>query len=150
MGWKLKTFDELTTEELYIILKERVDIFVVEQNCAYPEIDGCDRDCYHLFLEEEGELLAYLRIVPAGIKYEEASLGRVIVKQKHRGRGYAKELIGRALRFAHEELGARSVKIQAQHYLRDFYGAFGFQPLTEVYLEDGIPHLDMLLEYDQR
>jgi ElaA protein len=146
MSWNLKRFDDLTNKELYIILKERTTVFVVEQKCPYPEVDGKDPQTYHLFKEENGEIIAYLRVLPAGVSYQEASIGRVLVKKEYRGRGIAEELLRRGLDFIHDELKENTVKIQAQDYLRKFYGSFGFKAITETYLEDNIPHVDMLLQ----
>ncbi|WP_274653390.1 GNAT family N-acetyltransferase [Paenibacillus humicola] len=149
MGWKLLAFEELTNLELYHILKARTDVFVVEQNCPYFEVDGKDPYCLHLFHELDGEIAAYLRIVPAGVSYPEPSLGRVLVNKEYRGKGMAKELLTQALAFIREEWQVTAVKIQAQAYLREFYGSFGFRPVSEVYMEDNIPHLDMLLQVER-
>lgn len=146
MSWNLKKFDELTNLELYNLLKERTLVFVVEQNCPYLEVDGKDPFSYHLFKEDNGEIIAYLRIVPAGISYQEVSLGRVFVKREYRGQGMAKELLKKGLDFIQKELKETNVKIQAQDYLRSFYSSFGFQTISETYLEDNIPHVDMLLQ----
>ncbi len=145
MSWQLKTFEELTNEQLYNIIKERLNIFVVEQDCPYPELDDIDQHCFHLFTEEKGEIKAYCRILEAGLKYEEASIGRVIVKEKYRRNGLATELLNNAIDFTKNGLNETKIKIQAQDYLREFYGSFGFQSISEVYLEDGIPHVDMIL-----
>lgn len=145
MDWKLKTFEELTLNELYTILQARTAVFVVEQECPYQEVDGKDIYCRHLFLEEEGRLLAYSRLVPPGVSYPEASIGRVIVDASARGRGLARELMARSLKHLRED-GHTRVKIQAQAYLHGFYGSFGFEPVSEVYDEDGIPHIDMVLD----
>ena len=146
MGWNLKKFDELTNYELYNLLKERTLVFVVEQNCPYLEVDGKDPSSYHLFKEEKGEIVAYLRVVPAGVAYQETSIGRVFVKKEYRGRGMAGELLKRGLDFIENELKETTVKIQAQDYLREFYSSFGFQSISDTYLEDNIPHVDMLLQ----
>lgn len=144
--WHLKPFDALTTKELYAILYERTNVFVVEQNCPYLEVDGKDEASYHLFKEEDGVIVAYLRILPPGVSYEQASLGRVLIKQTHRGQGIAQQLVQKGIDFVHASLGEKTIKIQAQAYLRDFYGSFGFEAISDVYLEDDIPHIDMLLE----
>lgn len=146
MGWNLKKFDELTNIELYNLLKERTLVFVVEQNCPYPEVDGKDPFSYHLFKENNGEIIAYLRIVPAGVSYQEISIGRVFVKKEYRGQGIAEELLKKGLDFIENELKEKTVKIQAQDYLRKFYSSFGFQTISETYLEDNIPHIDMVLQ----
>ncbi|WP_042355982.1 GNAT family N-acetyltransferase [Bacillus rubiinfantis] len=146
MSWKLKRFEELTNTELYNLLKERTAVFVVEQNCPYLEVDGKDPVSYHLFKEENGEIIAYLRIIPAGVSYQEISIGRVLVKKEYRGRGLARELFQKGLDFIQNELKEATVKIQAQDYLRKFYSSFGFEAISETYLEDNIPHIDMLLQ----
>jgi len=146
MSWNLKKFDELTNIQLYNLLKERTLVFVVEQNCPYPEVDGKDPFSYHLFKEDNGEIIAYLRIVPAGVSYQEISIGRVFVKKEYRGQGIAEELLKKGLDFIQNELKEKTVKIQAQDYLRKFYSSFGFQTISQTYLEDNIPHVDMLLQ----
>lgn len=148
MKWHIKNFKELTNMELYMLLKERTAVFVVEQDCPYLEVDGKDPDSYHLFAEKEGELVAYLRILPPGISYSEASLGRILVKKEWRGQGLAEELVSRGIDYLKKELKEEVIKIQAQNYLRKFYQSFGFQAISEVYLEDNIPHIDMLLKGD--
>ncbi|HEY4623819.1 MAG TPA: GNAT family N-acetyltransferase [Solibacillus sp.] len=146
MNFTLKTFNQLTNTELYNILQERTNVFVVEQNCPYPEVDGKDVQSYHLYKEDNGEIVAYLRILPPGVSYAELSIGRVLVKKEYRGQKLARELMAYALQFIEEELNETTVKIQAQDYLRNFYSSFGFEAISEVYLDDGIPHVDMLLE----
>lgn len=146
MNFTLKTFQQLTNIELYNILKERTEVFVVEQNCPYTEVDGKDVQSYHLFREEKGEIIAYLRILPPGVSYDELSIGRVLVKKQYRGQKLAQQLMTEALHFIHNELKEPTVKIQAQEYLSQFYGAFGFEAISEPYLEDNIPHIDMILK----
>ncbi|WP_044338776.1 GNAT family N-acetyltransferase [Rossellomorea aquimaris] len=146
MNWELKSFNELSTHELYGILQVRTQVFVVEQQCPYMEVDGKDLHAYHLYKEENGEVVAYARLLPPGVSYKEPSIGRVLVKEDYRGKGLASELVKRGLDFIHDELGERTVKIQAQEYLREFYGSYGFREITETYLDDGIPHIDMILQ----
>ncbi|MCM3184521.1 GNAT family N-acetyltransferase [Priestia megaterium] len=149
MSWHVKKFDELSNRTLYEIMKERVSVFVVEQQCAYPEIDGKDYLCYHLFKEENGEIMAYLRIIPLGVSYEDAaSIGRVFVKKEHRGQQLAQTLLEKGLEFLEDKLKEKRIRIQAQEYLKEFYGSFGFKAISEVYLEDNIPHIDMELIID--
>jgi ElaA protein len=145
MKWMTKTFDQLTTYELYNILKVRTDIFVVEQNCAYPEIDGHDEASLHLFSLQDGEIAAYARLVPAGEKYEQASIGRVLVVPSKRKSGLGRELVAEAITKIIAEWDAKEIKLQAQSHLQTFYGSFGFQPISGIYDDDGIPHVDMLL-----
>ncbi|MDL4841069.1 GNAT family N-acetyltransferase [Aquibacillus rhizosphaerae] len=145
MQWQLKTFKELTTEELYKILKARVDVFVVEQNCPYPEIDNFDQASSHLFLEEDNQIIAYARLIPEKVMYDQASIGRVLVDKNQRGQGYAQLLMEKSLQIIVQQWGVREIKLHGQEYLRHFYGSFGFKEITEVYLEDNIPHVDMVL-----
>lgn len=142
MSWQIKRFSDLTIDELYAILQVRFNVFVLEQQCLYAEIDGKDQTAYHLFKEQDGEVAAYLRIYRTAAG--QAALGRVLVQKQCRGKGIAQELLAKAICFVEEELREDTIKIQAQEYLKDFYGALGFVPVSEVYLEDGIPHIDML------
>lgn len=141
--WTCQTFEQLSKEDLYLILMERVNVFVVEQRCPYPEIDHRDQDALHLIAKENGTIVAYCRIFQNGIMYKEASIGRVLVTQAGRKKGYGKLLLIKALEKL-SELGETSVKIQAQAYLKSFYESFGFKAVSDVYDEDGIPHLDMV------
>ncbi|WP_407271993.1 GNAT family N-acetyltransferase [Radiobacillus sp. PE A8.2] len=146
MEWQLKTFEQLSTSELYSILKARVDVFVVEQNCPYPEVDNVDQACLHLFSEKNGEIIAYARLIPSEILYPQASIGRVLIHKAHRGHGYAHQLMKKAIEVINDDRKQSAIKLHGQEYLRHFYGSFGFKEITEVYLEDNIPHVDMLLE----
>lgn len=141
--WTCQTFEQLSKEDLYLILMERVNVFVVEQTCPYPEIDHRDQEALHLIAKENGVIVAYCRIFQNGIMYKEASIGRVLVTQAGRKKGYGKLLLIKALEKL-SELGETSVKIQAQAYLKSFYESFGFKAVSDVYDEDGIPHLDMV------
>ena len=142
--WQLKKFEKLELEELYQILKNRVDIFVVEQKCAYPEIDGIDPKCYHLFKKDQAEIVAYARLVPKGVLYDQPAIGRIIVNQAYRKHGYGRELIDQAIKIITEDWEEPEIKLQGQTYLRNFYQSFGFKEISEPYLEDGIPHVDMI------
>ncbi|TYS33882.1 GNAT family N-acetyltransferase [Bacillus pumilus] len=143
VNWTCETFEQLTKEDLYLILMERVNVFVVEQTCPYPEIDHRDQEALHLMAKENGTIVAYCRIFQSGIMYDEASIGRVLVTQAGRKKGYGKRLLSKALEKL-SELGETSVKIQAQAYLKSFYESFGFKAVSTCYDEDGIPHLDMV------
>ena len=140
MDWYERAFHELTLDELYAILELRERVFVVEQKCAYQDVDGLDPDCRHLWAARGGELVAYLRIVPAGRKYDEVAIGRVIVAQAMRGTGLGKDLMRRGLAAA----GAVPVRLSAQAHLERFYAELGFRRVSDVYDEDGIPHVEML------
>lgn len=143
VNWTCQTFDQLSKEDLYLILMERVNVFVVEQTCPYPEIDHRDQEALHLMAKEDGTIVAYCRIFQSGMMYEEASIGRVLVTQAGRKKGYGKMLLSKALEKL-SELGETRVKIQAQAYLKSFYESFGFKAVSDCYDEDGILHLDMV------
>jgi ElaA protein len=142
--WQQQAFNELSIHELYSYLQLRVDVFVVEQNCPFPEIDGYDQESFHLAYMVENEPLAYARILPSGVKYHRISIGRVIVKKEHRGKGLANELMDECLKFIDKKWPNQEVQLQAQSHLKDFYGSFGFESISNEYLEDGIPHVDMV------
>ena len=144
MEWKIKKFEDLTVFELYEILKAREEIFIVEQNCIYHDLDSNDQSSTHLFLENEGQVVCYLRILPRGVKYEEASVGRVITNASYRRKGYGEILVQKAIDFVEEVWGEREIRISAQAHLRGFYGGLGFKVVSDVYLEDGIDHYEML------
>ncbi|KFC24355.1 GNAT family N-acetyltransferase [Chryseobacterium sp. FH1] len=143
IDWKIKTFSELTTVELYEIIKARVNVFVVEQDCPYPDLDDCDQKAIHLWAEKEGEVLAYCRIFDKGIKYPETSIGRVVTTENGRGTGLGKQLISYAIDIIENRLRTSEVRISAQDYLLKFYSDFGFQDTGKKYLEDNIPHTEM-------
>lgn len=144
MNWNLKKFKELSVEEIYKILALRNEIFIVEQECAYLDCDDKDLNLYHLFSEENGEIIAYLRILEKGVSYDEISIGRVAVKKNYRGKGISREMLLKAIDFVENNLNEDTIKIQAQAYLLNFYSSLGFKAVSEEYLEDNIPHIDML------
>lgn len=144
MNWIIKTFNELTTDELYKILQLRNEVFIVEQECPYQDIDGKDNESYHIFLKKDNEVIAYSRILKKGISYEQASIGRVIVKKDYRGGNIAKDMLLKSISFIENSLHEKEIKIQAQAYLDKFYSSLGFEKISDVYLEDNIPHMDML------
>lgn len=142
LTWHERGFDELTTRQLYAIMALRSEVFVVEQRCPYQDADGIDPYSRHLWAErDDGEIVAYLRIVPAGVKFAELSLGRVITSGKVRGTGVGRELMRRGIAAVGDET---AIRIGAQAYLERFYAGLGFVRVSEVYDEDGIPHIDML------
>ena len=142
----IKKFDELSVEELYGILELRTDIFVVEQKCPYKEIDGKDRECIHLFYKEDDQMVAYLRILPKGLSYDSVSIGRVCVKEEYRTKKLGRKIMEEALDYVENVMKEYKITIGAQEYLKDFYASFDFSRVSETYLEDGIPHLDMKRE----
>ncbi|MCM1989465.1 GNAT family N-acetyltransferase [Oceanirhabdus seepicola] len=144
MNLKMKKFSDLTVEELYGILKLRNEVFVVEQECIYQDCDNKDKNAYHLFVEENSEIIAYLRILEKGISYDEISIGRVVVAKEQRKKGLARKIMMKAIDFIQEELNEYEIRISAQEYLIDFYKSLGFEEVSEVYLEDSLPHKEML------
>ncbi len=145
--WEVKLFKQLSTDELYDILKLRVDVFVVEQNCPYPEIDGKDKhpDALHLIgRDKDGQIAAYLRILPPGLSYKQISIGRVVVAKNSRGQGVCDIMMQKAFEQIRRNWPDDDIKIGAQVYLKDFYKSLGFEESSENYLEDGIPHIDMI------
>ncbi len=139
LTWHERTFAELTVAELYAIMVLRQRVFVVEQTCVYQDADGVDPQARHLWAEQGGAIAAYLRIVPAGVKYAEVSIGRVITAPEARGSGLGRELMKRGIAAA----GAVPIRIGAQAHLEKFYGELGFVRAGDVYDEDGIPHVEM-------
>lgn len=146
MEFTIKPFEELTPAELYEIIKERVDIFVVEQNCIYHECDGKDYKAWHLLAREGPRLIGYLRILPPGVSYAEASIGRVLVTKDFRRKGVGRSLMNLAIEYISMKLREKRIRISAQARLEEFYTGLGFQRVSDVYLEDGIPHIEMLYE----
>lgn len=144
MNWHVKEFNQLTTKELYEILKVRAEVFVVEQQCIFQDLDSKDEVSYHLFIEDNSEIVAYLRILPPNISYSEAAIGRVLTKAEHRKKGISRKLVQNAINFVTDSLGEQTIRISAQAYLLKFYNDLGFESVSEVYLEDGIEHIEML------
>lgn len=142
--WIVKRFSQLTPEELYAALQLRNEVFVVEQNCVFQDADDKDQEAYHLLGFHNNKLVAYTRLVPGGVIYEEPSIGRVVTSPSLRGAGAGKELMQQSINTAYELFGIKPIKIGAQLYLKKFYEGFGFQQISDVYLEDGIPHIYML------
>ena len=143
INWNCKAFDELTVHELYAILRLRTEVFVVEQNCVFQDMDNKDQCSYHICGWQNDQLVAYTRLVPAGVSYEEASIGRVITAPSARGTGTGKELMQHSIKRLYEIWGERPIKLGAQLYLRKFYESFGFAQTSDIYIEDGIPHIEM-------
>ncbi|MGG7470004.1 GNAT family N-acetyltransferase [Chryseobacterium arthrosphaerae] len=142
--WKIKTFDEFTVPELYAVLKARIDVFVIEQNCPYPDLDNYDQKAVHIWAEEDGQVLAYCRVFDKGIKYEETSIGRVLTTEQARGKSLGKLLIQYAVETIENRFHTPEIRISAQDYLLRFYEGFGFEDTGKKYLEDDIPHTEMI------
>ena len=144
INWELKKFEALTPFEVYAILQLRNEVFVVEQNCVFQDADDKDQGSYHLLGTIEEKLVAYTRIVPPGLIYKEASIGRVITSQIVRRNGAGKMLMETSIEKLFSLFGKTTIKIGAQLYLKKFYESFGFQQAGDPYLEDGIEHIYML------
>ena len=143
MEWVLKKFGELTVDELYAILQLRSEVFVVEQNCVYHDPDGKDQYAWHLMGKEDETLIAYTRIFPAGMGYDEPSIGRVVTSPLRRRSGLGKLLMEQSIVYCERLFGKTSITLGAQLYLRKFYESLGFIVSGEEYVEDGIPHVTM-------
>src|SRR5690606_20071752 len=143
--WIYKPFEELSIFELYALLGLRNEVFIVEQHCNYQDIDKKDLQSYHLMGYNRTEMVAYTRIVPPGISFAEASIGRVLVSPRDRGMGLGIMLMEKSIQKAYETYGQHPIRIGAQLYLKQFYESFGFVKCSNEYLEDEIPHIEMLL-----
>jgi len=147
--WKTSDLASLDAIGLYRLLRERVAVFVVEQDCPYQDLDGLDDRAIHLWAEApDGAILAYARVLPPGVSYREASIGRVLTTSSGRARGLGRDLMQRTLSECARRYSSAGVRISAQEYLVAFYSSLGFETVRGPYLEDGIPHLEMLLSPD--
>lgn len=147
--WQCTRFSDLSVTQLYAILAARSEVFVLEQNCVYQDMDGKDQASLHLTAwTTEQQVAAYLRIVPPGLTFTEASLGRVITSKDARGTGIGKQLLAKGLEQLQITYPGQPVRIGAQHYLEKFYQSFGFVTVSDIYLEDDIPHVEMLRSAD--
>ena len=143
-----KHFSQLTLDELYTLLKIRAEVFVVEQTCPYNDLDDKDKNAYHLFLthQDQGQILAYLRVLDQGVSFPDAaSIGRVLTTQ--RGKGYGKQLMKKGMELTQSVFHADKIRIEAQVYAQAFYEQLGFMACSEVFLEDGIAHVEMFYDH---
>ena len=145
LTWTLKEFTQLSPAELYAIIRLRNEVFVIEQNCIYQDADNKDQASLHLCGWTGNELIAYTRIIPPGVAHEECTIGRVVISASHRRTGLGKELMRVSIDKAYSAFNTDTIKIGAQVYLKKFYGSLGFTQCSDEYLEDGIPHILMLL-----
>jgi ElaA protein len=136
-----KTFQELTVDELYELLRVRSEVFVVEQDCVYQDLDGDDQKSIHLWLTVDGKVVALARVCPSGTHMKEISIGRVITTV--RGKGYGKQIMLDAIEAAKEDFGAKQIDIEAQEYAKGFYESVGFRQSSDTFILDGIPHINM-------
>jgi ElaA protein len=149
LNWICKPFDQLTPKELYAILQLRNAVFVVEQNCVFQDADDKDQSSWHLMGWNDDQLAAYTRLVPAGISYGESSIGRVVICPKMRKSGLGKDLMEKSIAMIYSLWNIQPIRISAQLYLKKFYESFGFQQCSEIYLEDNIEHLSMILHHSE-
>jgi len=145
-SWQIKHYSELSVDEFHDILQLRIEVFVVEQNCPYQEVDGKDKDSFHVICsDEKNQVCATARILPNGIYYpDDVAIGRVVVHKKNRGATLGHELMRESLAFISKQFGATSIRISAQEHLSNYYQSHGFIETGKAYLEDGIPHVEML------
>ena len=144
IDWKFAAFDALTLTELYAVLQLRSEVFVVEQACVFQDMDGADTEAMHLLGTSGGQLVAYARCFAAGVKFKEASIGRLITRSTLRGSGAGHVLVRRAVASVTQQWGPQAIHIGAQARLENFYRQHGFETTGEPYIEDGIPHIGML------
>lgn len=144
ISWTVKTFNELTNGELYQVLRLRAEVFVVEQACAYLDLDNYDQQALHLQGINETGLVAYTRLFAPGIKFDMASIGRVVSSPSARGKGFGRQLMEVSIAAVETRWGKIPIKIGAQLYLQKFYESLGFVQSSEMYLEDNIPHIEMI------
>ena len=145
MNFIYKNFDLLSINELYSILQFRTEVFVVEQNCIFQDMDNLDFEAIHLWGIENGEMLCYCRILKPGTTYQKASIGRVISRKKIRGKNYGRKLMKEAIKVLYKNFGEDDIVISAQQYLIKFYEEFGFKTVGNTYLDTGIQHIKMIL-----
>jgi len=144
---EIKHFDSLTINELYSILKLRNEVFVVEQNCAYLDIDDKDQQAYHIIGCKNNKIVAYTRVFKPGDYFELSSIGRVLVSKDERKHSYGYDIMKESIKMINEKFGKSDILISAQSYLKNFYKNLGFIETENEYLEDGIPHFDMIYKY---
>ena len=148
INWQWSRFNELSLDDLYAVVRLREGVFIIEQNCPYPDADGRDPRAWHLLgwrdYDGERRLVAYARVFEPGVRYSEASVGRIVTAPEVRGTGLGKTLMAEALRRIESLVPGQAVKIAAQRRLEDFYLGFGFRTISAPYKEDGIIHVDMI------
>ena len=149
--WQIKHFRDLSLNEFHDIIALRIAAFVVEQTCPYQELDGKDKKCYHVFCRDgKGNIISTARIVPPGLSYEDPAIGRVVIHESARGTGLGHELMNQCIEFSQLEFGLTPIRISAQKHLQNYYEKHDFVSTGKEYLEDGIPHVEMLLTPNQK
>lgn len=147
LNWEIKHYNELSLDDFHDLIALRIKVFVIEQNCPYQELDGKDKKAFHLIgKSSKGEILGTLRVLPPGISYDEASIGRVVIDEKVRGQKLGHLMMKKALIFIENKFEDNTVRISGQKYLKKFYEDLNFVDIGKEYLEDGIPHLEMVLK----
>ncbi|MEZ4937248.1 MAG: GNAT family N-acetyltransferase [Crocinitomicaceae bacterium] len=147
INWEIKHYKDLSVDEFHDLVSLRIEVFVVEQDCPYQDLDGKDKIAFHqIGRDDSGEIVATSRILGPGVSYQEVSIGRVVVSQKVRGRGVAHEMMEKSKEFVKSEYGNVPIRISAQEYLEKYYSGHGFEFTGKKYLEDGIPHMEMLFQ----
>lgn len=144
LKYVVKHFNELTTTELYALLRLRNEVFIIEQNCPYLDLDNKDLDCHHVLYYADDQLAGHTRLLPRGVSYEDVSIGRVATAASHRGFGLGRKLMEVSIEGCYDKFGRSDIRISAQLYLLKFYQSLGFTALGEPYDEDGIPHIEMV------
>lgn len=147
MNFEIKSFYDLTVDDMYEIAKSRFEVFVCEQKITCEQdFDDKDKECHHVMLKENGRVVAYSRLVPRGMGYDYRSIGRVLVLESHRRKGVAQEMMKACLQFIKNELDENTVVLSAQLYVKDLYESVGFKAISDVYDEANIPHVKMKIE----
>ncbi len=142
-NWNCYHFDELSTRQLYQIIGLRIEVFALEQNCVYQDLDNLDQQAWHLGCWQDGMLVAYLRLLGPGVKYVEPAIGRVITKASHRGLGLGRELMDVGIVATEKRFPGAGIRLSAQKHLEEFYSSLGFIAVGDIYFEDQIPHIEM-------
>jgi ElaA protein len=145
LHWECRQFSELSLDQLYALLQLRAEVFVLEQQCPYQDPDGNDQEALHVLGLADGQLLAYTRLLPPGIRYDSCSIGRVVTSKAIRGDGTGQQLMEKSIEYCYKNWGQTPITISAQQYLEKFYNGLGFETESEPYQEDGIPHIQMRL-----
>lgn len=144
LNYVIKHFDELSTRELYALLRLRNEVFIIEQNCPYLDLDEKDFACYHVLYYADDQLAGHTRLLPKGVSYDDVSIGRVATGTAYRGLGLGRKLMDVSINGCYEKFGQSPIRISAQLYLLKFYQSLGFGEVGEPYDEDGIPHIEMV------
>lgn len=147
---KIETFkfNAIPISDFHDIISLRMEVFGIEQQALYNDLDGYDKDSFHLIVRDKNEIIGTARILPPGLKYSEVSFGRLVVKKEHRNKGIAKKIMKEILFFCHEYYPNINIKISAMKYLEQFYTNYGFKQISKTYLDCGIEHIDMIKEFN--